>query len=80
MTVLKLHEISCFSSIVILICFASQVLSAVLSEAGFDGKSLIASAQDQRVKDQLRKNTERCETHIFQNSNHPLFEGYVLSL
>lgn len=36
-----------------------QVLSAVLSEAGFDGKALIASAQEQRVKDQLRKNTER---------------------
>ena len=36
-----------------------QVLSAVLSDAGFDGKSLIGATQDQKVKDQLRKNTER---------------------
>ncbi|KAJ7392756.1 hypothetical protein OS493_010411 [Desmophyllum pertusum] len=36
-----------------------KVLSSVLSEAGFDGEALIAATQDQQVKDQLRKNTER---------------------
>jgi len=36
-----------------------QVLSSVLSEAGFDGEALIAATQDQQIKDQLRINTER---------------------
>lgn len=36
-----------------------EVLSSILSDAGFDSKALIAAAQDQKVKDQLRKNTER---------------------
>ncbi|XP_073256648.1 2-hydroxychromene-2-carboxylate isomerase-like isoform X2 [Porites lutea] len=36
-----------------------QVLSSVLSDAGFDSKTLIAATQDQQVKDRLRKNTER---------------------
>lgn len=36
-----------------------QVLSSVLSEAGFDSEALIAATKDQKVKDQLRKNTER---------------------
>ena len=39
--------------------FYVQVLSSILSDAGFDSKALIAAAQDQKVKDQLRKNTER---------------------
>ncbi|XP_078380491.1 uncharacterized protein LOC144663421 [Oculina patagonica] len=36
-----------------------QVLSSVLSEAGFDGEALVAATQDKQIKDQLRKNTER---------------------
>lgn len=36
-----------------------QVLTSVVSEAGFGGKSLIQAAKNQEVKDQLRKNTER---------------------
>ena len=41
--------------------FFLQVLSSVLSEAGFDSEALIAATKDQKVKDQLRKNTERWE-------------------
>lgn len=36
-----------------------QVLSSVLSEAGFDGEALVAATQNQQIKDQLRMNTER---------------------
>ncbi|XP_068686388.1 uncharacterized protein [Montipora foliosa] len=36
-----------------------QVLTSVLSDAGFDGEALILAAQNKEVKDQLHKNTDR---------------------
>ena len=40
--------------------FYFLVLSSVLTEAGLDGGALITATQDQQIKDQLRKNTDRC--------------------
>lgn len=58
-----------------------KVLSSVLTEAGFDGEALTAATQDQQIKDQLRKNTDRafatglCGVPSYQVNNGSVLWG-----